>query len=100
MRGSPLVKMFAIFVSGENMKDACLTTSYLFPNKMNVHLNMLGEHDSTITLATPLYSTSALKRERVGCFLEDQEIKLSPKKIQQPFTSGVRTSTPISISGN
>ncbi|MCI50131.1 hypothetical protein A2U01_0071375, partial [Trifolium medium] len=25
-----------------NMKDVCLATSYLFPNKTNVHLNMLG----------------------------------------------------------
>ncbi|MCI01618.1 hypothetical protein A2U01_0022645 [Trifolium medium] len=29
-------------MSGGNLKNACLTTSYFLPNKMNFHLNMLG----------------------------------------------------------
>jgi hypothetical protein len=29
-------------MSEGNMKDACLTMSYLFLNKINVHLNMSG----------------------------------------------------------
>ena len=42
------------------------------------------QQDSETTLATPLYSASALDRERVGCRFDDQEIKLSPKNTQYP----------------
>jgi hypothetical protein len=36
------------------------------------------------TLAIPWYSASALEREKMDCHLEDQDIKLPPKKTQYP----------------
>lgn len=42
------------------------------------------QQESETTLATPRYSTSALERDKVGCLLDNQEIKLSPRKTQYP----------------
>ncbi|MCI13702.1 hypothetical protein A2U01_0034822, partial [Trifolium medium] len=41
-----------------------------------------SQHDSETTLATLRYSASALDCDSVGWRLDDQDIKLSPRKAQ------------------
>ncbi|KAI3714847.1 hypothetical protein L6452_21807 [Arctium lappa] len=73
--------------AGRHVKDTNQAFLNVFPDEVNVELDVLGssrrrfrsQHISATTLATPRYSASALEREMVDCLLEDHEIRLSPR---------------------
>jgi len=56
----------------------------LWIGKWSSKRRLRSQQDSETTFATPLYSGSALDRDKVGWCLLDQEIKLSPRKTQYP----------------
>ncbi|MCH89781.1 30S ribosomal protein S1 chloroplastic-like, partial [Trifolium medium] len=56
----------------------------------NARRRLRNQHDSETTLTTPWYLASALERDNVGCRLEDQESRLSPRNtITRGGASGV-----------
>ena len=62
--------------------------------------NVLIQISSEITLARPLYLDSALERETTFCLVQDQEIKLRPRKQKWPpvlFRSSEQSTQSTSI---
>jgi len=56
-----------------------------------------SQHKSAAVLAKALYSDSVLEQETVGCFLELQERRLLPMKMQNPDVDLIWAARPVSI---